>query len=123
MGLLHDGPPRDSLPATSPSRRPPAFLFLSRPPQAGGLGLWCRWSGCAIDAPWPMIWTASGHRPIARSAGGNSASAIGLCEWSARSEERRVGQECVSTCRYRWCPYHTQKKTTKYETTTYELAH
>src|SRR3546814_13084123 len=62
MGLLHDGPPRDSLPATSPSRRPPAFLFLSRPPQAGGLGLWCRWSGCAIDAPWPMIWPASGDR-------------------------------------------------------------
>src|SRR3546814_14886473 len=24
----------------------------------------------------------------------------------ARSEERRVGQECVSTCRYRWSPYH-----------------
>src|SRR3546814_16708665 len=23
-----------------------------------------------------------------------------------RSEERRVGQECVSTCRYRWSPYH-----------------
>src|SRR3546814_6867781 len=23
----------------------------------------------------------------------------------ARSEERRVGQECVSTCRYRWSPY------------------
>src|SRR3546814_14472720 len=22
-----------------------------------------------------------------------------------RSEERRVGQECVSTCRYRWSPY------------------
>src|SRR3546814_12092362 len=23
-----------------------------------------------------------------------------------RSEERRVGKECVSTCRYRWSPYH-----------------
>src|SRR3546814_13890961 len=23
-----------------------------------------------------------------------------------RSEERRVGQECVSTCRSRWSPYH-----------------
>src|SRR3546814_2726308 len=22
-----------------------------------------------------------------------------------RSEERRVGKECVSTCRYRWSPY------------------
>src|SRR3546814_15318262 len=23
-----------------------------------------------------------------------------------RSEERRGGKECVSTCRYRWSPYH-----------------
>src|SRR3546814_15144801 len=23
-----------------------------------------------------------------------------------RSEERRVGKECVSTCRTRWSPYH-----------------
>src|SRR3546814_18818279 len=26
-----------------------------------------------------------------------------------RSEERRVGQECVSTCRSRWSPYHSIK--------------
>src|SRR3546814_16086658 len=25
---------------------------------------------------------------------------------SVRSEERRVGKECVSTCRSRWSPYH-----------------
>src|SRR3546814_7154712 len=25
---------------------------------------------------------------------------------SRRSAERRVGKECVSTCRYRWSPYH-----------------
>src|SRR3546814_5160259 len=24
----------------------------------------------------------------------------------ARSEERRAGKECVSTCRSRWSPYH-----------------
>src|SRR3546814_11962149 len=29
-----------------------------------------------------------------------------------RSEERRVGKECVSTCRSRWSPYHEKKKTT-----------
>src|SRR3546814_15343220 len=28
----------------------------------------------------------------------------------ARSEERRVGKECVSTCRSRWSPYHSKKK-------------
>src|SRR3546814_12403116 len=27
-------------------------------------------------------------------------------EVEGRSEERRVGKECVSTCRYRWSPYH-----------------
>src|SRR3546814_6383096 len=38
--------------------------------------------------------------------------AHGLPEWeelrerAARSEERRVGKECVSTCRSRWSPYH-----------------
>src|SRR3546814_15570737 len=26
--------------------------------------------------------------------------------WERRSEERRVGKECVSTCRSRWSPYH-----------------
>src|SRR3546814_12083330 len=29
-----------------------------------------------------------------------------------RSEERRVGKECVSTCRSRWSPYHEKKKQT-----------
>src|SRR3546814_17228851 len=29
---------------------------------------------------------------------------------AVRSEERREGQECVSTCRYRWSPYHYKKK-------------
>src|SRR3546814_19949094 len=27
-----------------------------------------------------------------------------------RSEERRVGKECVSTCRSRWAPSHYKKK-------------
>src|SRR3546814_6783504 len=28
------------------------------------------------------------------------------CLQQQRSEERRVGKECVSTCRSRWSPYH-----------------
>src|SRR3546814_12596829 len=59
---------------------------------------------------------------IAKSGGGaivntNTMSAhFGIAGMSAylsakyalveRSEERRVGKECVSTCRYRWAPYH-----------------
>src|SRR3546814_12423237 len=27
-------------------------------------------------------------------------------DYDSRSEERRVGKECVSTCRSRWSPYH-----------------
>src|SRR3546814_15247370 len=44
---------------------------------------------------------AAGHaRPFAR---------VAIVE---RSEERRVGKECVSTCRYRWSPYHKKKNKT-----------
>src|SRR3546814_16652530 len=33
-----------------------------------------------------------------------------LGELADRSEERRVGKECVSTCRSRWSPYQYKKK-------------
>src|SRR3546814_15821914 len=36
---------------------------------------------------------------------GTSSVSTG-CAVSTRSEERRVGKECVSTCRSRWSPYH-----------------
>src|SRR3546814_20051926 len=45
----------------------------------------------------------SGYRPVLRRSGAEK-------ERSHRSEERRVGKECVSTCRSRWSPYHYQKK-------------
>src|SRR3546814_11102778 len=41
---------------------------------------------------------------------------IALC-LVGRSEERRVGKECVRTCRSRWSPFpSTKKKTKKQET-------
>src|SRR3546814_1245528 len=42
---------------------------------------------------------------------------VGIAVECRRSEERRVGKECVSTCRSRWSPYHEKKKqlTTRYE--------
>src|SRR3546814_13961327 len=33
-----------------------------------------------------------------------------------RAEERRVGKECVSTCRSRWSPYTSKKNTSIYAT-------
>src|SRR3546814_8665231 len=31
---------------------------------------------------------------------------LGAADMISRSEGRRVGKECVSTCRSRWSPYH-----------------
>src|SRR3546814_5783369 len=36
----------------------------------------------------------------------NAGERGGQRESTGRSEERRVGKECVSTCRSRWSPYH-----------------
>src|SRR3546814_5472228 len=41
--------------------------------------------------------------------GGSFTSRLNMDQREAkgwRSEERRVGKECVSTCRSRWSPYH-----------------
>src|SRR3546814_20230555 len=35
-----------------------------------------------------------------------SAARMGGLMLGYRSEERRVGKECVSPCRFRWSPYH-----------------
>src|SRR3546814_20442438 len=49
---------------------------------------------------------------LPRSVALETVSSIGLwpvfvdSEQIMRSEERRVGKECVSTCRSRWSPYH-----------------
>src|SRR3546814_16516804 len=39
-----------------------------------------------------------------------------------RSEERRVGKECVSTCRSRWSPYHYKKNNSHYSYDKYLIA-
>src|SRR3546814_20841690 len=48
--------------------------------------------------------------PITRRA---RNSILHACWPDLRSEERRVGKECVSTCRSRWSPYHEQKNNVK----------
>src|SRR3546814_14666206 len=46
-----------------------------------------------------------------RSSPSSSSPCCSSNFWNAwrRSEERRVGKECVSTCRSRWSPYHKKK--------------
>src|SRR3546814_1454497 len=39
----------------------------------------------------------------------HSTTGVASANWTqvdSRSEERRVGKECVSKCRSRWSPYH-----------------
>src|SRR3546814_20693526 len=77
------------------------------------LGLWSgrNFDALAADKDWALWNTARAH---ARPPGGEAmievqARVAGLLDelhirW--RSEERRVGKECVSTCRSRWSPYN-----------------
>src|SRR3546814_4193820 len=48
------------------------------------------------------------RRALTRHSLGSLLEPTGLprAEPDQRSEERRVGKECVSTCRSRWSPYH-----------------
>src|SRR3546814_18336851 len=39
----------------------------------------------------------------------SSSLAVSMRQSAWRSEERRVGKECVSTCRSRWSPSHYKK--------------
>src|SRR3546814_14763961 len=75
-----------SVPGTTDDRVPPA---ISRQGHAVGQSLSIQNRTDAVD----------------RSASSSTINTV-------RSEERRVGKECVSTCRSRWSPYHSKKKQT-----------
>src|SRR3546814_5333152 len=62
------------------------------------------WSSdvCSSDLPCAAIDAADCHQsPKHQIMGEENPS-----DSRQRSEERRVGKECVSTCRSRWSPYH-----------------
>src|SRR3546814_3988790 len=66
------------------------------------------WSSdvCSSDLPWGFtmpVSSAKGPTPAIMLPQGGVVSTRAA---SIRSEERRVGKECVSTCRSRWSPYH-----------------
>src|SRR3546814_14933611 len=51
-----------------------------------------------------------GHRlDRADGSGPGNAQTVRARLAGGRSEERRVGKGCVSTCRSRWSPYHSKK--------------
>src|SRR3546814_11446335 len=66
---------------------------------------------CSI--PLPALFRSSPlHRRRCRRSGRRVCECPKAFVRSAylRSEERRVGKECVSTCRSRWLPYHSKKQ-------------
>src|SRR3546814_18284034 len=51
-----------------------------------------------VDGVWHLVQTKRYRKTI---------SPQHVADFTAlRTEERRVGKECVSTCRSRWAPYH-----------------
>src|SRR3546814_12067876 len=67
------------------------------------------WASCPARNSQPSINSAK----AARSAQGRAA----------RSAERRVGKECVSTCRSRWSPYHYKKNPVYLDISVYDSTH
>src|SRR3546814_10501916 len=91
------------------SRRRHTRCALVTGVQTCALPICCR----LLEALWPLHRRRRGvHRrgdgKLRRLEGIPHAPTDGI--WRAvlrrRSEERRVGKECVSTCRSRWSPYH-----------------
>src|SRR3546814_18235574 len=58
--------------------------------------------GLVAKNPGPGLPVALGHINTLPAL----VSIVGLAAIFGRSEERRVGKECVSKCRSRWSPYH-----------------
>src|SRR3546814_11220549 len=79
-----------------------------------GKGSWIKPAGgsaCALaGAEWPSIAYAVARTDclISRSRAefARPFATISAILLGARSEELRVGKECVSTCSYRWAPEH-----------------
>src|SRR3546814_8400884 len=67
--------------------------------------------GCRLGISYPEIYEMQVRAifeavvEVARQDGGTVQPEI-MIPLAFRSEERRVGKECVSTCRSRWSPYH-----------------
>src|SRR3546814_9322505 len=65
---------------------------------------WHRVAGLSHSPRTPGPGGGARHRRPDRGAALLPVLGAGLA--AERSEERRVGKECVSTCRSRWSPYH-----------------
>src|SRR3546814_5591292 len=75
-----------------------AILFSQYPSKTGGI-----LHAHATVAPVPL---RAFEKVLGRRVVQVDRIIVAHVELDLRSEERRVGKECVSTCRSRWSPYH-----------------
>src|SRR3546814_12385115 len=59
----------------------------------------------------PMAWIPIAAIPLGASRAPSAPHILVELRKIRRTEERRVGKECVSTCRSTWSPYHSTKNT------------
>src|SRR3546814_12980199 len=90
-----------ALPISARERRECSDSEELRPAVAGGAGRLYRESGQARQQLFLADAADQRRRPVFGSP---------LSGRRGRSEESRVGQECVSTCRSRWSPYNFTNK-------------
>src|SRR3546814_12838099 len=89
--------------ASSPALPPLGLLFFLSW-QLLRTEMWPVWIGLPLGL-WDDLFSGA---PIGTAIGLWTIASIAIAYISQRiyrSEERRVGKECVSTCRYRWSPY------------------
>src|SRR3546814_2637119 len=94
--LTSDGP-------TVPQHHLTAYFFFSSRRRHTRCALVTGVQTCALPI---LPGTSSPGSPRCHGAPVRRRSKVAFRHPFLRSEERRVGKECVSTCRSRWSPYH-----------------
>src|SRR3546814_13485595 len=64
------------------------------------------WIGRYLGIPGVILILLSFGHSLRKRGVIKSSNPVRLLRLHERSEERRVGKECVSSCRSRWSPYH-----------------
>src|SRR3546814_16955298 len=101
VGLADLGPP--AIVSTFPVKSPADLKGKKVRVFSEGLADEIRaFGGSPVKLPFSEVYTAMQYGTIDAAVTGFQ----GVNSQRLRSEERRVGKECVSQCRSRWSPYH-----------------